>query len=129
MRFEPRYLIMGRRVDADGVSIYRRRVVILRNMKVIADICVVPFTGEVSVRKEVARAHSILKATGLPVNLHGYGTNIEGDYDVIMGALKEIHETLHAEGSARISTTIRLGSRVDKEQSVQDKIDAVQSQL
>ena len=98
-------------------------------MNVIADICVVPFTGKVSVRQEVARAHSILKATGLPVNLHGYGTNIEGDYDTIMAALKQIHETLHDEGSQRISTTIRLGSRTDKDQSVQDKIDAVKEQL
>ncbi|MFT4709927.1 MAG: hypothetical protein ACI9D0_001081 [Bacteroidia bacterium] len=98
-------------------------------MNVIADICVVPFTGKVSVRQEVARAHAILKATGLPINLHGYGTNIEGDYDTIMAALKLIHETLHEEGSPRISTTIRLGSRTDKAQSVQDKIDAVKEQL
>jgi uncharacterized protein (TIGR00106 family) len=98
-------------------------------MNVIADICVIPFTGKVSVREEVARAHTILKATGLSVNLHGYGTNIEGDYDVIMAALKEIHETLHQDGVPRISTTIRLGSRTDKQQSVQDKIDAVEEQL
>jgi len=48
---------------------------------------------------------------------------------VICAALKKVHETLHAEGAARISTTIRLGSRVDKEQTVQDKIDAVQGEL
>lgn len=98
-------------------------------MNVIADICVVPNTGRTSVRKEVARAHQILADTGLSVMLHGYGTNIEGDYDVICAALKKVHETLHAEGAARISTTIRLGSRVDKEQTVQDKIDAVQGEL
>jgi uncharacterized protein (TIGR00106 family) len=97
-------------------------------MRVLADICVVPFTGRVSVRAEVARAHAILAATGLPVHLHAYGTNIEGDYDVIMAALKRVHEELHAGGAARISTTIRLGSRTDKEQSIQDKIDAVRSQ-
>jgi len=98
-------------------------------MDVIADLCVVPFTGRVSVRKEVAIAHRILVETGLPVQLHGYGTNIEGDFDVVMGALKRIHEELHAAGAVRISTTIRLGSRTDKAQSVQDKIDAVEEQL
>ncbi len=98
-------------------------------MKVIADICVVPFTGRVSVREEVAKAHGILVDTGLPTQLHGYGTNIEGDYDTIMAALKRIHEELHAGGAARISTTIRLGSRVDKQQTVQDKIDAVKGLL
>ncbi len=98
-------------------------------VKVIADICVIPNTGETSVRAEVAQAHRILADTGLPVLLHGYGTNIEGDYDTIFAALKRIHETLHAGGAARISTTIRLGSRVDKEQSIADKIAAVNEEL
>ena len=94
-------------------------------MKIIADICVVPFTGRASVREEVALAHRILVDTGLPVLLHGYGTNIEGDYDVVMAALRRIHEVLHERGAVRISTTIRLGSRVDKDQGIQDKVDAV----
>ncbi len=98
-------------------------------MEVIADICVVPFTGRASVREEVTRAYQILKDTRLPVLLHGYGTNIEGDYDVIMGALKKIHEDLHASGAVRISTTIRLGSRTDKQQSIQDKVGAVLESL
>lgn len=98
-------------------------------MKVIADICVIPNTGRTSVRAEVAKAHQILAETGLTVNLHGYGTNIEGDYDTIFAALKRVHEALHADGAARISTTIRLGSRTDKDQSIDDKIDAVKDQL
>lgn len=98
-------------------------------MNVIADLCVIPFTGNVSVRAEVAHAHQILKDTGLPTMLHGYGTNIEGDIDVVLGAIKRIHEELHAKGVVRISTTIRLGSRSDKQQSVQDKIDAVEGEL
>jgi len=98
-------------------------------MYVIADICIVPLTGRVSVRQEVARAHAILKETGLPVSLHGYGTNIEGDYDTIMTALKRIHTELHAGGVPRISTSIRLGSRTDKSQTVADKIAAVTDAL
>jgi uncharacterized protein (TIGR00106 family) len=98
-------------------------------MKVIADICVIPSTGRTSVREEVALAHRILADTGLPILLHGYGTNIEGDYDTIFAALKRIHEELHRRGAARISTTIRLGSRIDKEQGIQDKVDAVRSEL
>lgn len=98
-------------------------------MHVIADICVVPFTGRASVRAEVARAFAILRDTGLPVHLHAYGTNVEGDYDVIVAALKRIHEELHAAGAARISTTIRLGSRSDKPQGIDDKIRAVDEEL
>ncbi|MBC7793847.1 MAG: MTH1187 family thiamine-binding protein [Clostridia bacterium] len=94
-------------------------------MHVIADICVVPITGRVSVRDEVKIAYDILRATGLPVHLHAYGTNIEGDYDAVFLALKRVHQTLHRNGVQRISTTIRVGSRTDKEQTIKDKVDAV----
>ncbi len=96
-------------------------------MNVIADICVIPLTGNVSVRNEVARAHQILKDAGLNVSLHAYGTNVEGSMDAVLAAIKEIHETLHAEGVPRLSTNIKLGSRTDKPQSMSDKINVVQA--
>jgi uncharacterized protein (TIGR00106 family) len=98
-------------------------------MRVIADICVVPITGRISVRKEVAQAHAILKETGLKTNLHGYGTNIEGEWDEVFAALKRIHTELHADGVPRLSTTIRLGTRTDKTAGIEAKIAAVHSEL
>lgn len=98
-------------------------------MHVVADICVVPLTGRISVRREVARAHAILAETGLKTNLHGYGTNIEGEWDAVFAALKRIHEELHADGVPRLSTTIRLGTRTDKEAGIDAKIAAVRSEL
>lgn len=98
-------------------------------MRVIADICVVPITGRISVRTEVAQAHSILKESGLKTNLHGYGTNIEGEWDEVFAALKRIHTELHADGVPRLSTTIRLGTRTDKTAGIQAKIAAVHSEL
>ncbi len=98
-------------------------------MRVIADICVVPLTGRVSVRKEVARAHAILAETGLETHLHGYGTNIEGEWDEVFAALKRIHTDLHADGVPRLSTTIRLGTRTDKTAGIEAKIAAVHSEL
>ena len=94
-------------------------------MHIIADICVVPITGRISVRAEVKRAHEILAATGLPVQLHAYGTNIEGEFDTVMAALKRVHEELHAAGVPRVSTNLRLGSRTDKVQHLDDKLAAV----
>lgn len=98
-------------------------------MKIIAEVCVIPFNGSISVRKEVAIAHDILKKTGCHVELHGYGTNIEGDYDTIMEAIKEIHQSLHNGGTMRIHTAIKISSRIDKEQSLEDKVSAVTSEL
>ena len=98
-------------------------------MKIIAEICVIPIGNSVSLSKEVSLAHQILKDTGLPVQLHSYGTNIEGDYDVVMAAVKAIHQALHAKGLQRLHTSIKIGSRIDKQQNLDDKIKAVHKQL
>ena len=94
-------------------------------MKILAEICVIPLNGSISLRNEIAIAHGILKKTGCTVELHGYGTNIEGDYDTIMNAIKEIHQTLHNGGTPRIHTSLKISSRTDKEQNLNAKVEAV----
>ena len=98
-------------------------------MKILAEICVIPLNGSISLRKEIAIAHRILQDTGCSVELHGYGTNIEGDYDLIMKAVKDIHQHLHEIGTARIHTSLKISSRIDKDQSFLQKVEAVQQQL
>ncbi|CCQ55380.1 MTH1187 family thiamine-binding protein [Crocosphaera watsonii] len=96
-------------------------------MKVIADICVIPIGVGVSVSEYVAVCQTIFTEANLNPQLHGYGTNVEGEWDEVMAALKLCHEKIHAMGSPRISTSIRLGTRTDREQTIADKIDSVNS--
>ncbi len=91
----------------------------------MAEICVIPISGSTSVRNDVARAYEILAATGLELQLHAYGTNIEGPIDQILAAIQQIHTELHNEGVPRIHTAIKLGTRTDKTQHLEDKIEAV----
>jgi uncharacterized protein (TIGR00106 family) len=98
-------------------------------MKVIADLCVVPIGVGVSVSEHVAACERVLKEAGLQVNLHAYGTNIEGEWDDVFAAIKRCHEVVHEMGSPRISTTLKVGTRVDREQTMQDKIDSVNEKL
>lgn len=91
-------------------------------MKATAEIQVIPIGVGVSVRKEVKRAHEILRDTGLDVQLHAYGTNVEGELADILDAVQRVHETLHAEGVVRISTALKLGTRTDKEPSLGGKL-------
>jgi len=91
-------------------------------MKALAEIQVIPIGAGTSVRKEVRRAHELIRASGLEVRLHAFGTNVEGDLDAILAAVKRIHETLHAEGTTRLATTIKLGTRTDKETSLEAKL-------
>lgn len=98
-------------------------------MKVIADLCVVPIGVGVSVSKHVAACERVLKEAGLKINLHAYGTNIEGEWDEVFAAIKRCHEVVHEMGSPRISTTLKVGTRVDREQTMQQKIDSVNEKL
>jgi uncharacterized protein YqgV (UPF0045/DUF77 family) len=43
--------------------------------------------------------------------------------------VKRCHEALHAEGVPRISTNMRFGTRVDREQHMEDKIHSVEERL
>lgn len=98
-------------------------------MNVILDLCVVPVGVGVSVSKYVAACHQVLQASGLSYTLHAYGTNIEGPWDEVFAAVKSCHEKVHAMGAPRISTTIKVGTRIDRDQTMQEKIDSVQNKL
>ena len=98
-------------------------------MTVIVDLCVVPMGVGVSVSKYVAACEKILTDAGLKTHLHGYGTNIEGEWDAVFGAIKKCHETIHEMGAPRISTTIKLGTRTDRAQTMEDKIQSVEQKL
>jgi len=98
-------------------------------MKVIADLCVVPIGVGVSLGSYIAACEKILMQAGLKIRLHGYGTNIEGEWDEVMQAIKECHQTLHEMGAPRISSTLRFGTRIDREQTLEDKIRSVEEKL
>lgn len=98
-------------------------------MQVIVDLCVVPLGVGVSVSQYVAECQKILSDMGLKTHLHAYGTNIEGEWDSVFAAIKKCHERVHLMGAPRISTTIKLGTRTDRQQSMQDKVDSVKQKL
>jgi len=98
-------------------------------MNVLVDVCVVPMGVGVSVSKYVVECEKIFEAAGLNHQMHSYGTNVEGDWDEVMASIKKCHETVHEMGAPGIGTTIRLGTRTDRDQSMQDKIDSVNTKM
>ena len=98
-------------------------------MKIIADLCVVPIGVGVSVSRHVVACEKVLKDAGLRTQLHAYGTNIEGEWDVVFSAIKRCHEVVHEMGAPRISTTLKFGTRVDRAQTMDDKINSVEQKL
>jgi len=98
-------------------------------MKVLAELCIVPIGVGVSVSDPIAACEKILLDAGLKVQLHAYGTNIEGEWDDVMAAVKKCHQTLHDQGIPRLHTTMKIGTRTDRDQSLDDKIQSVQQKM
>lgn len=98
-------------------------------MKVIVDVAIIPLGIGLSLSKYVAECEKIFKEEGLKPTLHANGTNIEGEWDEVFNALKKCHEHLHQIGVPRISTNIRIGTRTDREQTMDEKIKSVQLKI
>jgi len=98
-------------------------------MKAIVDLCVVPLGVGVSVSEYVVACERVVKEAGLKSRLHSYGTNIEGEWDAVFAAIKKCHEIVHAMGAPRISTVIKVGTRTDRDQTMDDKVRSVQMKL
>jgi uncharacterized protein (TIGR00106 family) len=98
-------------------------------MKVIADFTIVPIGAGVSLSPYVAACEKVLRDAGLKVQLHANGTNLEGEWDAVFAAVKRCHEVVHQMGAPRIFSTVKIGTRTDREQTMEDKIDSVERKL
>jgi uncharacterized protein (TIGR00106 family) len=98
-------------------------------MNVIADIAIIPIGVGLSLSKYVAACELILIDAGLNPQLHANGTNVQGEWTAVFNAIKRCHEVVHEMGAPRVSTNLRIGTRVDKVQTLQDKIDSVEGKM
>jgi uncharacterized protein (TIGR00106 family) len=98
-------------------------------MKVIADLTILPIGVGTSLSEYIAACEKVIDEAGLEKRLHAYGTNIEGEWDAVFAAVKRCHETLHEMGVPRVSCVIKAGTRTDRAQSMDDKVNSVQDKL
>lgn len=98
-------------------------------MKVMIDLCIVPIGVGVSLSHYIAACEKVLTEAGLKIALHSYGTNVEGEWDEVFAAVKRCHEVVHEMGAPRITTTIKAGTRTDRAQTMEDKINSVKAKL
>lgn len=98
-------------------------------MRVMIDLCVVPLGVGVSVSEYVTACQRVFQDAGLNHQMHAYGTNVEGGWDEVFAAVKRCHEVLHEMGAPRITTSMRVGTRTDREQTMADKVASVEEKL
>ncbi len=98
-------------------------------MKVMVDVCLVPLGVGVSVSPYIAACQRIFEETGLPHQLHPYGTVVEGEWGAVFGAIERCHAAVHGMGAPRITTTLKVGTRTDRSQTMADKVASVTAKL
>ncbi len=98
-------------------------------MRVAIDLSVVPIGVGVSLSEYVAACERVLTEAGLPHTLHAFGTNIEGEWDAVFAAVKRCHEVVHRMGAPRVHSSLRVGTRIDRAQTLDDKIKSVEEKI
>jgi uncharacterized protein (TIGR00106 family) len=83
-------------------------------MKATAELQVIPVGSGVSVRAEVKQIVELLQDSDFILETHAAGTNIEGELADILTAVGRVHEAMHARGSVRLVSYLKLETRTDK---------------
>jgi len=86
-------------------------------------------TGTPSVSRYVAGCERVLRDSGLKNELTAMGTIIEGDLDAILAVIRKMHESPFTDGAVRVSTSIRIDDRRDKEHTIAGKVKSVREKL
>lgn len=97
----------------------------------IAEVTVVPLgTDDTSLSKYVAGCHKVLKdEEEIKYQLTPMGTILEGELDRIFDVVKKLHQVPFDAGALRVSTSLKIDDRRDKNASMEQKIDSVESKL
>jgi uncharacterized protein (TIGR00106 family) len=96
--------------------------------KVIAEVTVVPLgTASASLSAYVAEVEKVLREfPGLKSMLTPMSTILEGELADVLEAVRAMHETPFQKGALRVSTTLRIDDRRDREITMEGKLAAVQ---
>jgi len=97
----------------------------------IVEVTVIPVgTGSTSLSSYVAELQRVLeKQEGITYTLTSMSTIIEGQLDDIFTAIRAIHEAPFQSGAMRVSTSIKIDDRRDKESSSEQKLRSVREKL
>jgi uncharacterized protein (TIGR00106 family) len=118
--------LFRRRMEAGHLRESGRRIA---TMNVIVDLCIVPIGVGVSLSSYVAACEKVLSEAGLKTVLHANGTNIEGEWDKVFAAVRRCHEVVHEMGAPRVFTVMKVGTRTDRGQTMEEKTESVKTKL
>lgn len=98
----------------------------------IIQVTIVPLgTGTPSVSDYVASVHQVLEKSkeDIKYQLTPMSTIIEGELDVILAVVRQMHEVPFENGAMRVSTSITIDDRRDKKGTMEQKLQSVEEKI
>jgi uncharacterized protein (TIGR00106 family) len=96
---------------------------------VIVEISFVPLGVGTSLSAYVAEAVRLIRESGLPHEFHSMGTNVEGEWDEVMGLVRRCQDRLFEMGAPRVTTSLKVSERRDKPYHMEEKVASVEGIL
>lgn len=94
----------------------------------IAAFSISPLGLGASVADPVANCVRIVRASGLPNETNAMFTNLEGDWDEVMGVIKQCVDEV-ASVAPRVSLVIKIDHRPGVTGAMRSKVEAIESRL
>ena len=94
----------------------------------IAAFSITPLGVGDSVSDSVADAVRIVRSSGLPNETNAMFTNVEGEWDEVMGLIKQCVDKV-GESAPRVSLVIKIDHRPGSVDALHHKVDAIEARL
>ena len=94
-------------------------------MSVLAEFSMSPMDKGESLSKYVARSLEIIAESGVPYRLGPMGTCLEGEWDDVMGVIKQCHDRM-SQDCRRITCSIKLDIRAGHDGRLTSKVAKVE---
>jgi uncharacterized protein (TIGR00106 family) len=96
----------------------------------LMEITVAPFGVGTSLSPFVAKAIKILQATpGIEYETNSMGTIVRGSVEQLLSVAGKMHQAVLDAGAQRVSTSLRIDDRVDKEATMTSKLKSLKEKL
>lgn len=82
-----------------------------------------------SLSSHIAACERVLTEAGLNPQLHAFGTDVEGEWEILVDAVRRCHEVVHQMGTPRVVTHLKLETRSNGNVELSQAVESVQRRL
>ncbi len=94
----------------------------------LVEFSIVPIGTGVSVSPVVAKVLKIVVQSGIPYKANPMGTVLEGEWDAVLGVIKQCHAEVMKDAERAI-TSIKIDDRKGKDARMEKKLESVEQKL